>query len=412
MPLAEKQSTAWLSKLTLPLLRRVAFLIGAPSSGTKPALTRQIRQELGACNATTARKRSQKSTLVRTTDSLSIVSIDMGIRNLAYAHLVAFPATSADSMNGAESPKHLRPNLLAWKRVVISGAPNGVVASTGHQTEYQSSHDLAAVPLQVAEETPNKDVVLKLEKEAFDPSTFAIYAYDFVKGILDTHHPTHVLIERQRFRSGGASAVQEWTIRVGVFEGMLHAALKTLSEEHRLPLIVKGVDPGRVTRYWLEGRAVKGKERTSSGKESKKAKIDVVGNSFTSAGAAALVDVNSGSNQGRRHGVEKVVDAFLARWQKKSGSPRSGVAKDLLKLDDLADCLLQGVAWLNWQSKKEEVLRRGLEAFAEDSLFKSARQRKSIRLPIELSAAKQKRALHSSPVRPSSSDPGALTVFD
>jgi cruciform cutting endonuclease 1 len=397
MSLAEKQSTAWLSKLTLPLLRRVAFLIGAPSSGTKPALTRQIRQELGACNATTARKRSQKSTLVPT-DSLSIVSIDMGIRNLAYAHLVAFPATSADSMNGAESPKHLRPNLLAWKRVVISGAPNGGVASTGHQTEYQISHDLAAEPPQVAEETPNKDVVLKLEKEAFDPSTFAIYAYDFAKSILDTHHPTHVLIERQRFRSGGASAVQEWTIRVGVFEGMLHAALKTLSEEHGLQVIVKGVDPGRVTRYWLEGRAVKDKERTSSGKESKKAKIDIVGNSFTSAGAAALVDVNSGSNQGRRHGVEKVVDAFLVRWQKRNGSPRSGVVKDVLKLDDLADCLLQGVAWLNWQSKKEEVLRRGLEAFAEDSRFTSARQRRSSRLPTELPAAKKKKgALHSSP---------------
>src|SRR2546423_1237983 len=112
MPLAETQSTAWLSKLTLPLLRRVAFLIGAPSSGTKPALTRQIRQELGACNATTARKRSQKSTLAPT--GLSIVSIDVGIRNLAYAHLVALPTASANTRNVAESPTYLRPNLLAW----------------------------------------------------------------------------------------------------------------------------------------------------------------------------------------------------------------------------------------------------------------------------------------------------------
>jgi cruciform cutting endonuclease 1 len=409
MPLAEKQSTAWLSKLTLPLLRRVAFLIGAPSSGTKPALTRQIWQELEACSATTAQKRSQKppkSTLVPA-DSLSIVSIDMGIRNLAYAHLVAFPATSADSRDGVESPRHLRPNLLAWKRVVISRAPNGAVASTRHQREYKSSHDLAVAPLQVAEGTLNEDVIPKLEKEAFDPSTFATYAYDFVKSILDAHHPTHVLIERQRFCSGGASAVQEWTIRVGVFEGMLHAALKTLSEERALPVIVKGVDPGRVTRYWLEGRAVRGKEHISSGKESKKAKIDIVGNSFASAGAAALVDADSGSNQGCRHSVENVVDAFLARWQKKNGRPRSGVAKDILKLDDLADCLLQGVAWLNWQSKKGEVLRRGLEAFAEDSLFTSARQRKSSRSPTELSAAEKKpSASHSLPVKSSLSDPG------
>ena len=239
----------------------------------------------------------------------------------------------------------------------------------------------------------NEGVILEPEKEAFDPPTFAIYAYDFVKRILDAHRPTHVLIERQRFRSGGASAVQEWTIRVGVFEGMLHAALKTLSEERGLPVIVQGVDPGRVTRYWLEGRAAKGKERISSGKESKKAKIDIVGNSLASAGAAALVDVSSGSDHGSHHGVEKMVNAFLARWQRKNGNSRSGI----LKLDDLADCLLQGVAWLNWQSKREEVLHRGLEAFAEDSLFASARLRKSSRLPTELSTAKKKKALRSSP---------------
>jgi cruciform cutting endonuclease 1 len=404
MPLAEKQSTAWLSKLTLPLLRRVAFLIGAPSSGTKPTLTRQIRQELGACNATTARKRSQRSTLAPT-DSLSIVSIDMGIRNLAYAHLVALPATSTNARNVAESPTYLRPNLLAWKRVVISGASNGVVASTGRQTEHRTSHDVVVSPLQAAEGTLNEGVILEREKEVFDPATFAIYAYDFVKSILDTHRPTHVLIERQRFRSGGASAVQEWTIRVGVFEGMLHAALKTLSEEHGLPVIVQGVDPGRVTRYWLEGRAAKDKEHISSGKESKKAKIDIVGNSLANAGAAALVDVSSGSGHGSRHGVEEMVDAFLARWQRKNGNSRSGVAKDIFKLDDLADCLLQGVAWLNWQSRREEVLHRGLEAFAEDLLFASARQRKSSRLPTELPTTKKKRVHRSLLVKPTSSEP-------
>jgi len=68
---------------------------------------------------------------------------------------------------------------------------------------------------------------------------------------------------------------------------MLHVALKTLSEERGLPVIVQGVDPGRVTRYWPEGRATKGKGRISSGKESKKAKIDIVGNSLASAGMTA-----------------------------------------------------------------------------------------------------------------------------
>jgi cruciform cutting endonuclease 1 len=330
----------------------------------------------------------------------------MGIRNLAYAHLVAFPATSADSKNGAEPPKYLRPNLLAWKRVVISEAPRDVVTSTSRQTEYQCLHDVAVAPLRGAKGTLNKDVTLNSEKEAFDPSTFALYAYDFVKSILEAHRPTHVLIERQRFRSGGASAVQEWTIRVGVFEGMLHAVLETLSKEHGLPIIVKGVDPGRVTRYWLEGRVPRGKERTiSSNKASKKAKIDIVGNSFTSAGAATLVDVNSRSDQGRRYDVEKMVDAFLTRWQQRNGILRTAVAKEILKLDDLADCLLQGVAWLNWQNKRKEARRSGLEAFAEDSLFVLARRRESVRLATGPSTTKKKRRLRSPPVKSSSSDP-------
>jgi cruciform cutting endonuclease 1 len=226
-----------------------------------------------------------------------------------------------------------------------------------------------AVPLPAADGVSGRGSTPEPEKEAFDPSTLANYAYRFIKGILSRHQPTHVLIERQRFRSGGASAVQEWTIRVGVFEGMLHAVLKTLSEELGLQVTVQGVDPGRVTRYWLDGRAAR---RVRTVKESKKIKIDIVGESLKSS-HKPLVDIDPRSNQFDGQDVAQMAELFVARWKKKKdGSKRDHGAKEAFKLDDLSDCLLQGVAWLDWQKKRQHVLQSGLEAFADDPLFMAA----------------------------------------
>ena len=372
MPLAGRTSTTWLSKLTLTQLRRIAFEIGAPSSGTKPVLTRQIQRELEASKSAAAQNRTQKPT-PEPPSNLSIVSIDMGIRNLAYAHLVAAPVSSADA---SEPSMYQQPSLMAWKRVVISRPPKGTAASAKRKKGQKSSDDVATASLQLANGSVDESPTPEAEKEAFDPSTFANYSYKFIQSILTAHQPTHVLIERQRFRSGGASAVQEWTIRVGVFEGMLHAVLKTLSEEHGLQVVVHGVDPGRVTRYWLEGTAARGSQRIRSSKESKKAKIDIVSKSFGGSGEA-LVGIGLESSQANHQAVGQVVDAFLAKRNGKDCSRQGKDSTDLLKLDDLSDCLLQGVAWLNWQNKRNEVLQRGLEALAEEPIFTSMREGES-----------------------------------
>src|SRR4051812_48031569 len=97
MPLCSATTTTWLSKLTLPQLRWVAFAIGAPSSGTKPVLTKQIRRELEAFNATA----TQRGSTVAPSRKFSIVSIDMGIRNLAYAHLVSDSSSIAEAKERA-----------------------------------------------------------------------------------------------------------------------------------------------------------------------------------------------------------------------------------------------------------------------------------------------------------------------
>jgi cruciform cutting endonuclease 1 len=35
------------------------------------------------------------------------------------------------------------------------------------------------------------------------------------------------------------------------------------------------------------------------------------------------------------------------------------------KLDDLADCLLQGLAWVQWEENKRLLLKKGVEVLLE-----------------------------------------------
>ncbi|RMZ86087.1 hypothetical protein DV737_g100, partial [Chaetothyriales sp. CBS 132003] len=142
---------------------------------------------------------------------LRIVSIDMGIRNLAYSTLQARVPRAFSA-----SPDTIQ--ISAWQRIEVGNASSG--AAFSHPKE-----PAASAPTNMA-------------KETFEPYEYAKYAYSFIKGIVDEHNPTHVLIERQRFRSGGGAAVQEWTIRVGVFEAMLYATLRTLAEQYYCNCIV------------------------------------------------------------------------------------------------------------------------------------------------------------------------------
>lgn len=185
--------------LKLTQLKHIAFKCGISSSGTKPLLTQRLFDEI----AFVPRNASSR---------VRILSIDMGIRNLAYCVLNIPPKQTSTS----KKTDITLPSILAWHRLAVSSAP-------------KQSGDIDTPPT----------------KEAFDPATLSLAAYTLLRERMLLENPTHILIERQRFRSNGSRHILEWTVRVNMFESILYAVLCTLKAEGVWKGEVKAIQPDR-----------------------------------------------------------------------------------------------------------------------------------------------------------------------
>jgi cruciform cutting endonuclease 1 len=298
----------------LTQLKALAFKCGILTSGTKHTLTRRLLDEipLSPQNASSP---------------IRILSIDMGIRNLAYC-ILDVPEKSANMAD-------MRPSIRAWHRLAVSTAP--------------------AKP---------EDENAAMVKEAFDPATLSSKAYTLLRKRLLLEAPTHILIERQRFRSMGSKHILEWTVRVNMFESILHAVLTTLKEEGLWKGNVQTVLPGKVGPFWVgeeeEGREGVTKERKSKSAKikNKGLKIDLV-KSWLQSGEMVVCG---------NEGVEKMAEAYKEKWDRGPGGlkgkkNKTGELEEKMgKLDDLADCLLQGMAWIQWEENKRIAMKYGAEA--------------------------------------------------
>jgi cruciform cutting endonuclease 1 len=344
----------------------------------------------------------------------SILSIDMGVQNLAFAHLRV--SRSSDSASASPDPGHPPElELTAWHKLAVSEISNLNLIPT--------TSDDPSIPSETTSPV-TKAKSKEKEKENYIPSLYAQNAYKLITSLLEAYEPTHILIERQRFRSGGGSAVQEWTLRVGVFEGMLYAIIHALREERGGSLqdvVVQGIEPRRVVRYWLEGSTGKdtdekgddGKVKRLTARDVKKAKIDLVAGWLSSDMKHQYQDQDPRTG-GPRIGMMEpglfadtkivlappskspvlhdVASGYLRKWQgqatrkSKAAKTRPRVKEivtespsaapvtddvaltpattniDPGKLDDLADCLLQGVTWVEWQAMRERIVREGVKA--------------------------------------------------
>lgn len=312
-----------LSTQSLSQLRELALQCGINRSGTKTTLVSLIGETL-----------SQHQPL---RPDARVLSIDLGIRNLAFS-LLSPPA--AGSVKPRSAPPKF-PVVHAWR------------------------------PLALVPGAKEVDVV----SPDFSPASLAGITLSLVQNHLLPLKPTHVLIERQRFRSGGGSGVYEWTVRVNSLEAMLYATFSTLKGLGHWDGVVVPVDPKRVGPFLLEDRnpddgdkskvaeeevdttvAKAKKSGLRSARENKKRKIDLLG-SWLARDEIPLVGVEA----------EAMRRTFLEKWSpkeyrgklntkgSKSKAKSKGPAVSIKKLDDVTDSLLQGIAWIRWEERKDEL---------------------------------------------------------
>lgn len=348
----------------------------------------RLRNELGSLQAGSKHTIRSPAAKGREEKPARILSIDMGYRNLAYCLL---------ELHSSAKTIQVLPTIRAWQRLSMSDIRSAPAPEL-----------LADVPpagLDTSETLASKVVT----KEIFDPPTLSAIAHTLLRKHLLTLSPTIILIERQRFRSMGGASVLEWTIRVNMLENILHAVLYTLKAEGLWDGEVRCILPGRVGPFWVGemdaennklalnerealseedfmggGRKMTKPSRAKAAKAHNKGlKMDLV-RSWLEAGDVLTLGTEA---------VQSMADAYKEKWDRGPGGrkkistePSKEVKKEeISKLDDLADCLLQGMAWMKWEENKKALLREGVGALVngvEEQEEKQKTNIKKVRKPV------------------------------
>lgn len=276
-----------------------------------------------------------------------ILSVDMGIRNLAYC-VVDVPAD-----------RHaMKLHVQSWKRLDLLEKMRPEVATP-----------LLGSPTEGIADKPDT-VSQAILKNSFTPSIMSKVALQVAQDFL-AHKPDIILIERQRFRSGGGSAIQEWTIRVNTLESMLWACFETLKASQAVSKSgtfpnVHEVAPKRVASFWT---APSESHRASTDLlasdfsppvlqvSSRKTKSASAGKKEKIAVLRSWLDGSGGVSLDFSPDTQAVADAFATTGTgRKVKDKDAKVAERKTKLDDLADCVLQGAAWVRWEENRRAIL--------------------------------------------------------
>ncbi|KAI5862415.1 Ydc2-catalyt-domain-containing protein [Durotheca rogersii] len=386
--------TTLLPKLKQRQLVQLALLCGVQCSGTKADITEHL---VGVAPARPAKPLAARDRL--------ILSIDPGIRNLGYS--VLSPAAPERTRGRRKAAPPLTAASLRYPPRVILHAwrHRDLLEEAG----YDEAEEAAAA--KSLSKTRAKARARAKMAEYFNPTSLAVTADRLLRDELVLPlQPTQVLVERQRWRTHGASAILEWTLRVNTLEAMLHASMRTMRELGRWTGDIAWVVPERVARLWepilpprtpraRRGSAKRstddddGNEEGETEEEGTKKKRGRPRKKTTKADdSAAAADVMEAefkelrrtmrSQDIKKHkmrvlqnwllspdkiiqpaddetkeAIERFQDRFRprrARQAAKSGLPADAKAR---KLDDLTDSILQGMAWLKWEENRALLLR-------------------------------------------------------
>jgi cruciform cutting endonuclease 1 len=383
------------SALTSKALQALLTRIGSASSGTKSALLQRFQRDLPRTYDLHAQSEKNESQLHPRSRTIRVVSIDMGIKNLAFCDAeIAYPCCASKSKQSLNATM----NILRWRKLdLVEGARAGG---------------------QVASQNGTQDAAGDEDKAQFSPSVLSQTAYKLITEQVLSADPDVILIEKQRWRSGGGSAVQQWTVRVNTLEAMLWAVLETVKKT-RQPrseagealaagnFEVRAVDPKRVGQYWLgqharalserEGEALardvsalwqradesdesadasdaKATKKPSRSRAEKSAKIAVL-RSWLAGDAMSTFpstptrtphiafSIDPGAEATRQALVSSVKAPRRKKVSKASKNTALEVdvaeelpAAEIKKLDDITDCFLQAAAWVAWEANRLQLL--------------------------------------------------------
>lgn len=336
-----------LSALKASQLKYATFLMGLPSTGTKSELENLITEEIARPP--------------RALESHRVLSVDMGIRNLAFCTLDV-PKTTGQPWK-----------VDTWKRVdLLEGLSH---ANDGEAVQSKESKQLTQ-----AEQKRRKSAILaSVSKTAFNPSSLSVIAHRITRDLL-SYQPDTVLIERQRFRSGGAAAIQEWTVRVNMLESMIWACMETMRQSkgsgtREFPSTIE-VNPAKVARFWsadayvdllppddlfLGSTGSTEMAKIERKKIEKQEKVAIVrrwaASHHEGQNDVAIEFHGEAAQVAKAFGTKDVPSSSTTK--KRNGDSAVG------KLDDLADCLLQAGAFVRWSTNRQRIRKLVLDAHIE-----------------------------------------------
>ncbi|KAL9049203.1 MAG: hypothetical protein Q9162_007333 [Coniocarpon cinnabarinum] len=370
-----------LQKAKLAELKAIAFHIGLPSSGTKKLLTHDLGQQL--LRPRMAGRKKYK-----------VLGIDMGIRNLAYCLMEvseddlqkAVATTPAGAHAGLFNFSQMiglsrgAVRIKAWSRLGLTSATHNDLSLEDHETGQNntllSSESWMQSSAKLTSNTSEEAM------KTFDPAIMSKVAYHLVDRHILGLHPTHILIEEQRHRSGGSFGILEWTYRVNMLEAMLHAILYALSASGERSKVkgnrfawpsVSSIAPKRMKNYWLSNNCLE----TLSKQDPKNwtALMGSIKPQDDKAERVALVRFLLQQQLHLSEDLETLANraAFLAhpktrqsvvKGSKSSSEVEERPRQSKLKLDDLADSLLHGLAFVDWEVSRRLFLQK-LESFPD-----------------------------------------------
>jgi cruciform cutting endonuclease 1 len=345
------------SGVTVHTLRKLLLSIGSATSGKKELLLHRLPQDV------------QKSRLPRSSGNgkTRILSIDMGIKNLAFC-VIDIPGSLSEKNPGTSKTKttpKIPVQVQAWRRLNVV---DEVAASS-------LSTDL--VPSEKAEEA----------EDPYTPSALSKIAFSILSKTLLPYKPDIILIERQRWRSASSPSIQQWTIRVNTLEGMFWAMLEAIralsrplhneTQAEGLGYRVHGVDPKRVGQFWLqygeedmdekgsvgkddigagpegEIEEVVGVKKISRTKAEKKAKIQLLRSWLGAPISTGRSTASPAMTFTFSEEADKTKQALCAPEKKRTGKRTVKTEMtESTKVDDVTDCFLQATAWVAWEQNR------------------------------------------------------------